>query len=123
MTNDNAWRRDIKHFLDGARYRVLHYTGLYSDEDLIGAVLHACREAAGSDLDLQLGAAKSIVEEHCRTLVRVADRFSARDFALIAASRARTLAAIDMFQDIVLQERRIQNAALGHGTLLKRRAL
>jgi hypothetical protein len=121
--DDSAWRRDIKHFLDGARYRITHYTGLYSDEDLIGAVLHACRDAAvGLAPDLRLDDARSEVEARCRRLVQAADRFAVRDLAGVTAARAQTLAAVDAFQDLLMQQCRLRHAGRTLGPLLKKRA-
>jgi len=124
MTDESAWRRDIKHFLDGARYRIRHHTGLYADEDLIGAVLHACRQAeAGCTRDLRLDDARREVEARCRQLIQAADRFADRDFARLAALRAQALAAVDAFQDIVLQKCRLREAGRSAGAYLRRPAL
>lgn len=124
MRDDSAWRRDVKKILDGARLRIAHYTGLYSDEDLIGAVLHASREAASRlAADHRLNDARQDMELRCRLLVRAADRFGARDMAAIAAARAQALAAVDAFQEAVLRECRLRQARNSLGPLLRRPAL
>jgi len=124
MTDESAWRRDIKHFLDGARYRIRHHTGLYADEDLIGAVLHACRQAeVGCAPDLRLEEARREVEARCRRLAQAADRFADRDFARLGALRSQALAAVDTFQDIVLHKSRLREAGRSAGAFLRRQAL
>lgn len=128
MADESAWRRDIKHFLDGARHRIRHHTGLYADEDLVGAVLHACRSAEAGSVpdrlpDALLEEARREVAARCTRLVRAADRFAVRDIAEVAALRAQALAAVDRFQDVVMQKCRLREAGQSGGAFLRRRAL
>lgn len=123
MTDDCTLRWEIKKTLDKARRQILNYNGLYSDEDLIRDVLHACRTvSAGSHPHMRLEETWREVEMRCVQLIAVVDRFAARDFSAILSSRARAIAAIDLFQDAVFHARRLSAHARSNGALLRGRA-
>ncbi|MEZ0170151.1 hypothetical protein [Microvirga sp. TS319] len=124
MNDDAILRQEIRASLSGARSLIRCYSGLYSGEDLIRDVLKACDEVAQTSASTpRLREARRIVQERCTKLVRDADRFSMRDPATIAASRAQAFASIDTFQDALLEIRRIEGAAPRIGALLRRRSL
>ncbi|KAB0267867.1 hypothetical protein [Microvirga brassicacearum] len=102
MNDAVADARQIKLALDRARSRILGYTGLDAGDDLIGAVLAACADAAfGVAPHSELEEAQRGIAARCRRLVDVTNRFVVRDFELIALSRRRAIAAVDVFQDVI----------------------
>src|SRR5690242_14029945 len=122
MNDDAILRQEIRASLSGARSLIRCYSGLYSGEDLIRDVLKACDEVARTSAPTpRLREARRIVQERCAKLVRDADRFSMRDPAAIAASRAQAFASIDTFQDALFEMRRIEGVAPRVGVLLRRR--
>jgi len=120
--DENRLRQEIRAPLEAARARVRAFTGLYPDEDLRHDVLAACDAVlALVEPAPDLEALRVAVEDRCRRLAEVTDRFSARDPAVIAAARAQTLAAVDRVQDAVLAVRK-KAAAQAPRSLLKRRS-
>ncbi|MDF2811109.1 MAG: hypothetical protein K0S56_2140 [Microvirga sp.] len=102
MNDAFADARQIKLALDRARSQILGYTGLDARADLIGAVLAACADAAfGVAPHSELEEALRRIAHRCQTLGDVTDRFVVRDFELIARSRRRAIAAVDLFQDVI----------------------
>ena len=123
MTDLTARAREIKRGLDRARNQILRYNGLYTDEDLIRDVLRTCHEAAsGASPHPRLDATGRHVEARCKRLVHVADRFATRDIALMASARAQAVAAVDVFQDVVVEMLRADASQQIPFTLLKKRA-
>jgi hypothetical protein len=121
--DDLALRREVRGVLEGARDAIRGYTGFYSDEDLLEAVLSICNKVADPCLgNARIEEARALVEERCQQLVKAANRFADRDFEAIAAYRAQAVAAVDMLQDIVVDVRKAAAAARGFGSLLRRRA-
>lgn len=124
MSDDSVLRREIRHSLSGARSMIRSYSGLYSGEDLARDVLRICDEAARfSEPTPRLRTARDMVLERCMRLARAADRFSARDPAAIAASRAQAFASIDGLQDALFEMRKAEIGAPRIGALLRRRSL
>jgi hypothetical protein len=121
--DDRALRQEVKSALDGARTRIRSYTGLYTGENLTGDVLAICNTVAASVApNARLREAIAAVDGRCGQLAAAADRFAERDLAAIAASRALAVAAIDMFQDVIVDLRKSALQTRGAGSLLKRRA-
>jgi hypothetical protein len=124
MNDDTILRQELRHSLSGARSMIRSYSGLYSGEDLARDVLRVCDQAARSSAPTpRLKAARSVVLERCVKLARAADRFSVRDPAAIAASRAQAVAAIDFIQDALLEMRKAEIGSPRIGALLRRRSL
>ncbi|KLK91813.1 hypothetical protein AA309_18275 [Microvirga vignae] len=124
MSDDSILRQEIRHSLSGVRGMIRSYSGLYSSEDLARDVLKICDDMAQSSQSTpRLKEARSLVQERCVKLVRDADRFSARDPAVIAASRAQAVASIDVMQDALFEMRKAEIAAPRIGALLRRRSL
>lgn len=124
MNDDSILRQEIRRSLSGIRNLVRSYTGLYPGEDLACDVLKACDEMARpSHLSPRLLEARRIVQARCSKLARDADRFSVRDPAVIASSRAQAFAAIDVLQDALFELRRAEQGAPRLGSLLRRRSL
>jgi hypothetical protein len=124
VRNESALRNEVRQTFDDVRDRIRGYTGLYSDEDLLGEVMCACDEAMGSFVrDMRLEDIRQIIETRCQRLAEAANRFGERDPTVIAAARAQAVAAIDMLQDAVFQLRRTSNAVSRFGCPLKRRSL
>jgi hypothetical protein len=123
MSDDNILRREIRHSLSGVRSMIRSYSGLYPGEDLARDVLTICDGMAqSSEPSPRLKAARSVVLERCVKLARAADRFSARDPAAIAASRAQAVASIDIMQDALFEMRRAEVETPRIGALLRRRS-
>ena len=122
MSDDNNLRQEIRRSLSGVRNLIQSYSGLYSSEDLARDVLRACDEMAQQQTP-RLKEARRIVQERCARLVRDADRFSPRDPATIAASRAQAFAAIDVLQDALFEMRKAASGNPRIGALLRRRSL
>ena len=124
VRNESALRNEVRHTFDDVRDRIRGYTGLYSDEDLMGEVICACDEAMGSFVrDMRLDDMRQTIETRCRRLMEAADRFGDRDPIVITAARAHAVAAIDMLQDAVFHLRRTSNAVSHFGCPLRRRSL
>lgn len=123
MNDEAILRQEIRDSLSGVRGLIRSYSGLYSGEDLTRDVLKVCDEIARAcPPTARLQEARRIVQERCAKLARDADRFSARDPATIAASRAQAFASIDTLQDALLDMRRAETAAPRIGALLRRRS-
>jgi hypothetical protein len=124
MSDDSILRQEIRHSLSRARSLIRSYSGLYSGEDLARDVLRVCDEIAQTlQPTPRLREARRIVQERCAKLVRDADRFSMRDPATIAASRAQAFASIDILQDALFEMRKAETGVPRIGTLLRRRSL
>jgi hypothetical protein len=124
MSSDTALRQEIRHSLNDVRRWICGYSGLYSNENLTRDVLRACDEMTMQiEADPRLEEARRLVEDRCRRLARATDRFADRDPALIAASRAQAIAAIDLFQDAVFTLRKAHIPTQQLGGLLRRRSL
>jgi hypothetical protein len=123
MSHDDAARQGIRHLFESARAKIRIHTGLYSDEDLAGDVLLVCDEAmALVEPNPRLDEARSLVEERCWRLMQVADRFAEYDLSVIATARAQAMAAVDVLQDAVFEQRKASAAAPHLGYRLKRRS-
>lgn len=121
--DDRVLRQEAKDVLDGARSRIATYTGLYTNENLIADVLGLCRAAAtGVAPSARVREAYLLVEDRCRHLAKAADRYAPEQFDVVAASRSRAIAAVDTFQDVIVESRRLARQAGGPGVLLRRRA-
>jgi hypothetical protein len=124
MSDDSILRQEIRQSLSGVRSMIRSYSGLYSGEDLARDVLKICDDMARSSQPTpRLRKARCVVQECCMKLARDADRFSARDPAVIAASRAQAVASIDAMQDALFEMRKAEIAAPRIGALLRRRSL
>jgi len=124
MNDDSVLRQEIRHSLSGVRSMIRSYSGLYSGEDLARDVLRVCDEMAQSSKPTpRLKAARNAVLERCVKLARAADRFSVRDPAAIAASRAQAVASIDFMQDALFEMRKAEMGIPRIGALLRRRSL
>jgi hypothetical protein len=124
MNSDTVLRHEIRRSLSEVRSRIRSHSGLYSGEDLFRDVLGTCDEmTAALDPTPRLSDARRNVEERCRRLAQVTNRFADRDPALIAAARVQALAAIDMFQDAVFELRKAGIPVPRTGLLLKERSL
>jgi hypothetical protein len=124
MSDDIALRQEIRQSFDDIRRRIRSYTGLYSTEDLIRDVTHACDEMTMAIAHShRLEEARSAVEDRCRRLAQVTDRFTTRDPVVIAASRAQAIAAVDALQDAIFQARKASVPVPRLGPLLRRRSL
>lgn len=124
MSDDSILRQEIRHALSGVRSMIRSYSGLYSGEDLARDVLKICDDMARSSWPTRrLKEARCVVQEHCMKLARDADRFSVRDPAVIAASRAQAIASIDVMQDALFEMRKAEITAPRIGALLRRRSL
>lgn len=124
MSNDNILRQEIRSSLSIVRALIKEYSGLYSAEDLTREVLQVCDNiAAPARPDRRLEDARRMVFERCTRLAHTANRFTARDPAVIAASRAQAVAAIDALQDAVFELRRSCRHEPTVGRVLRRRSL
>ncbi|WP_445502881.1 hypothetical protein [Microvirga sp. G4-2] len=124
MSDDSILRQEIRRSLRGVRSMICSYSGLYSGEDLARDVLKICDDMARSSQPTpRLKEARCVVRERCMKLARDADRFSARDPAVIAASRAQAVASIDVIQDALFEMRKAETAVPRIGALLRRRSL
>jgi len=124
MSDDSILRQDIRHSLSRARSLIRSYSGLYAGEDLAREVLRICDETAQAFHSTpRLKEARRVVQERCAKLVRDADRFSMRDPATIAASRAQAFASIDVLQDALFELRKAEAGVPRIGALLRRRSL
>lgn len=124
MGSDTALRQEIRSSLDDARRRIRSYMGLYSNENLIRDVLRACDDTTVRvDPAPQLDEARRIIEDRCRRLVQVTDRFTDRDPAVIGTARAQAIAAIDMLQDTVFRLRKVHTTDPRLCGLLRRPSL
>ncbi|SCY72994.1 hypothetical protein [Microvirga guangxiensis] len=122
MSDDNILRQEVRQSLYNVRRLIRSYSGLYAGEDLARDVLKACDEMAGQSTP-RLREALRTVQERCTKLVRDADRFSARDPATIAASRAQAFASIDILQDALFEMRKAETSNPRLGALLRRKSL
>jgi hypothetical protein len=124
MSNDNILREEIRYSLGFVRSLISNYSGLYSGENLAGDVLRFCDDMVSPEApDPRVGEARRVVEERCTRLAQTADRFANRDPALIAESRAKADAAIDMLQDAVFEWRKARAPVPSSGRLLRRKSL
>lgn len=124
MSDDAILREEIRYSLRDVRRLIGRYSGLYSTEDLARDVLRACDSlSVHASSDPRVEEARRIVEERCRKLAHAADRFSSRDPALIAASRAQAFASIDRLQDAIFELKRSRNHPPRIGSLLRKRGL
>jgi hypothetical protein len=124
MNEDSILRQEIRYSLSRARGMIHSYSGLYSSEDLARDVLKICDEVVWACPPTpRMKEARRIVQERCVKLARDADRFSRRDPAVIAASRAQAFASIDLLQDALLEMRKAQLGSPRIGALLRRRSL
>jgi hypothetical protein len=124
MSSDTVLRQEIRYSLGYIRSMIDNYSGLYSGENLARDVLRFCDEIAGGGTPHpRLQEARRLVEDRCRRLAQDTDRFALRDPALIAASRAQAMAAIDMLQDVVFEGRRARMIVPSSGRLLRRKSL
>lgn len=124
MNDDSALRSRVKLSLDEARRRIGGHTGLYRDEDLVREVLRICDEvAAWSESGPRIDEARRHVEHRCNLVAMVADRFGQRDPGLIGTARAQAVAAIDVFQDAILEQNKDAGRSQPSGYRLTRRGL
>lgn len=124
MSNENILREEIRYSLGFVRSLISNYSGLYPGENLAGDVLRFCDEMASPEgPNTRLEEARRAVEERCMRLAQAADRFAERDPALIAESRAKADAAIDMLQDAVFEWRKAHAPVTSSGRLLRRKSL
>ena len=123
MGNDNILREEIRYSLGFIRSLINNYSGLYSGENLAGDVLRFCDEMVSPEANARVEEARRVVEERCTRLAQAADRFADRDPALIAESRAKADAAIDMLQDAVFEWRKARAPVASSGRLLRRKSL
>jgi hypothetical protein len=123
MNPEAVLRSTIARELDSARAFVGSFTGLYADEDLVGVVLAACDRAAGAQGRASVVVqARRAVDQRCTLLATVADRFGERDPVRIARARAKTIAAVDRFQDVVFEARRVAELPPPPAGLLRRKS-
>lgn len=123
MSESSILRQEIRHSLSHVRRRINSHSGLYSDEDLVRDILKVCDEMVrSSQPSTRLQEVRRLVHERCARLVRDADRFSTRDPALIARSRAKAIAAIDLLQDALFELHKPEEVA-GRGSFLRMRSL
>ena len=124
MSSDTVLRQEIRYSLGYIRSMIDNYSGLYSGENLARDVLRFCDEMTGPGTPhARLQEAKRLVEDRCRRLAQDTDRFALRDPAVIAASRAQAMAAIDMLQDVVFEWRKARMTVPSSGRLLRRKSL
>jgi hypothetical protein len=124
MSTDNILRQEIRGSLSIVRALIKEYSGLYSAEDLTRDVLRVCDDiAVPVRPDRRLEDARRVVAERCTRLAHTASRFTVRDPALIAASRAQAVAAIDALQDAIFELRKSYCAEPSLGRVLRRRSL
>jgi len=124
MSEDGILRQDLRQALNDVRRLIQAYSGLYAGEDVVGDVLGACdRIAKTARSSPRFEEARRLVYERCAQLVSDADRFSMRDPASIARSRARALAAVDMLQDTLFDLFKTETRSLPQRSFLKRRSL
>src|SRR3712207_3784687 len=124
MSSDTVLRQEIRYSLGYIRSMIDNYSGLYSGENLARDVLRFCDEMTGAGAPhARLQEAKRLVEDRCRRLAQDTDRFALRDPAVIAASRAQAMAAIDMLQDVVFEWRKARMTVPSSGRLLRRKSL
>ena len=124
MSSDTILRQEIRYSIGCIRSMINNYSGLYSGENLARDVLRFCDEItdAGSSHP-RLQEARRLVEDRCRRLAQDTDRFALRDPAVIAASRAQAMAAIDRLQDVVFEWRKARTTVPSSGRLLRRKSL
>jgi hypothetical protein len=123
MSDDVVLRREIKHVLDGVRAKICGYAGLYADEDLLRDVQQACVRLSGTAAsELRLEHAISALEDRCRHLAQVTNRFAERNPDVIATVRAQAVAAVDMVQDVILDLRKAEAERRLPRQVLKRRS-
>lgn len=124
MSNDTILRQEIRTSLSMVRALIKDYSGLYSAEDLTRDVLRVCDDVAVPvKAERRLEEARRIVAERCNRLAYTANRFSSRDPALIASSRAQAVAAIDALQDAIFELRRSCRPEPSPGPVLRRRSM
>jgi hypothetical protein len=122
MSDDVEFRREIKHVFDGVRIRIGSYTGLYADEDLLQDLQQACGDLLRTVApEPRLDVAMHALEDRCRHLAKVTDRFAERDPDVIATARAQAVAAVDMLQDAIFDLRKAEMEQRVPRRLLKRR--
>jgi len=124
MSSDTLLRQEIRYSIGCIRSMVDNYSGLYSGENLARDVLRFCDEMTeAGNPHPRLQEARRLVEDRCRRLVQDTDRFALRDPAVIAASRAQAMAAIDRLQDVVFEWRKSHINVPSSGRLLRRKSL
>jgi alkanesulfonate monooxygenase SsuD/methylene tetrahydromethanopterin reductase-like flavin-dependent oxidoreductase (luciferase family) len=124
MSSDTVLRQEIRYSLGYIRSMIDNYSGLYSGENLARDVLRFCDEMTDAGASHpRLQEARRLVEDRCRRLAHDTDRFALRDPAVIAASRAQAMAAIDMLQDVVFEWRKARLTVPSSGRLLRRKSL
>ena len=124
MSSDTTLRQEIRHSIGCIRSMIDNYSGLYSGENLARDVLRFCDEMTDAgNPHPRLQEARRLVEDRCRRLAQDTDRFALRDPAVIAASRAQALAAIDRLQDVVFEWRKGRMPVPSSGRLLRRKSL
>ena len=124
MSSDTVLRQEIRYSLCYICSMIDNYSGLYSGENLARDVLRFCDEMTGAGTQHpRLQEARRLVEDRCRRLAQDTDRFTLRDPAVIAASRAQAMAAIDMLQDVVFEWRKARLTVPSSGRLLRQKSL
>jgi alkanesulfonate monooxygenase SsuD/methylene tetrahydromethanopterin reductase-like flavin-dependent oxidoreductase (luciferase family) len=124
MSSDTLLRQEIRYSIGHIRSMIDNYSGLYSGENLARDVLRYCDEMADAGTSYpRLQEARRLVEDRCRRLAQDTDRFALRDPAVIAASRAQVVAALDRLQDVVLEWRKAHMTVPSSGRLLRRKSL
>jgi hypothetical protein len=124
MSSDTTLRQEIRYSIGCIRSMIDNYSGLYSGENLARDVLRFCDEITDDGTSHpRLQEARRLVEDRCRRLAQDTDRFALRDPAVIAASRAQAMAAIDRLQDVVFEWRKARTPVPSSGRLLRRKSL
>jgi alkanesulfonate monooxygenase SsuD/methylene tetrahydromethanopterin reductase-like flavin-dependent oxidoreductase (luciferase family) len=124
MSSDTILRQEIRCSLGYIRSMIDNYSGLYSGENLARDVLRFCDEMTDAGVSHpRLQEARRLVEDRCKRLAQDTDRFALRDPAVIAASRAQAMAAIDRLQDVVFEWRKGRMPVPSSGRLLRRKSL
>ncbi|WP_243373485.1 hypothetical protein [Microvirga solisilvae] len=124
MNEDSILREEIRHSLRHLRLMIHSYSGLYAGEDLARDVLRTCDEIARpTQPSPRFKEARRLVQERCAKLAHDADRYSMRDPAMIAISRAKAVASVDMLQDALFELRKAERGAPRPGSYLKRPSL
>ncbi|MEE1657152.1 hypothetical protein VB618_13165 [Microvirga sp. CF3062] len=124
MSSDTVLRQEIRYSIGYIRSMIDNYSGLYSGENLARDVLRFCDEMTDAGTPYpRLHEARRLVEDRCRRLAQDTDRFALRDPAVIAASRAQAMAAIDRLQDVVFEWRKARMNVPSSGRLLRRKSL
>ena len=124
MNNDTLLRQEIRTSLSIVRALIKEYSGLYSAEDLTRDVLRVCDDVAVPvKAEKRLEEARRVVAEKCNRLAHLANRFTTRDPAMIASSRAQAVAAVDALQDAIFELRRTCRLEPSRGPVLRRRSL